>query len=345
MSSGDARPESASSTGSSGGQPFRILSLDGGGIMGAFTASVLSTFEEICRKETGQGLAHQFDLITGTSIGGINAIGLGFGATTEDLLTLFRDRGARIFPGASGMKRWLPGFFRNLIGPKFKPDELRGAVEGVVGKKTMAEAQTRLLIPAYDASMGRVYLFKTPHVPPGDLRDANKAAVDVALATSAAPTYFPAHKVPDRGVFVDGGVWANCPAMLGFVEAVEFCKQRLEDVRMLSISTTSYPFRLDESQQRGGLIGWGPKIVETFMFGQVQNAVAQATCLLRDRFQRVDFDTEPGIYNMDDARIVGELVTIGRSVAQSRAHVDRFRRLFLRRPDEPPTWTGSQAPA
>jgi patatin-like phospholipase/acyl hydrolase len=178
---------------------FRILSLDGGGIMGAFGAAVLAEFEVDCRRVTGKGLTDQFDLITGTSTGGIIAIGLGMGASPEQILGLYRDRGSRIFPRASGLDGWLPGFFRNVLGPKYSPDALRQAIEGVVGQKTLADAKTRLLVPAYDATMGRVYVFKTPHVPPGDARDADKRAVDVALATSAAPTYFPAHEVGDRG--------------------------------------------------------------------------------------------------------------------------------------------------
>ena len=67
----------------------------------------------------------------------------------------------------------------------------------------------------------------------------------MALATSAAPTYFPAHTIPGRGTFIDGGLWANCPAMVGLVEALAFLDQRPEQVQMLSISTTSYAFRLD----------------------------------------------------------------------------------------------------
>jgi len=333
------RPDAPSeSSGAPARRPFRILSLDGGGIMGAFGASVLSAFEEDCRHHTGKGLVDQFDMITGTSTGGIIAIGLGLGGTAEQILGLYRERGARIFPPASGLGGWLPGFFRNLLGPKYRPDELRRAIEGIVAAKTLADAKTRLVIPAYDASMGRVYLFKTPHVPPGDTRDADKLASDVALATSAAPTYFPAHPVKDRGIFVDGGVWANCPAMVGVVEAIEFCKQRLEDLRVLSISTTSYPFRLSAKQQQGGLAGWGPKIIETFMFGQVQNAVAQATCLLRERFIRVDYETEPGIYAMDDARAVEELITAGRNIGQSKSHREAFQKWFLRAPGEVSTW-------
>jgi uncharacterized protein len=308
--------------------------------MGAFSAGVLSAFEEVIRQETGKAIAEQFDLITGTSIGGISAVGLGMGGTIDQILKLYRDRGSRIFPRGSGVEGWLPEFFRNLFGPKYTSDELRQAIEEVVGTATLGEARTRLVIPAYDATLGRVYMFKTPHVPPGDRRDADERAVDVALATSAAPTYFPAHTISGRGVFIDGGVWANCPAMVGIVEAIEFCRQRLEDLRVLSISTTNYPYRLGDHQQRGGLIGWGPKILETFMFGQVQNAIAQATCLLRDRFHRVDFDANEGVYTIDDARIVEELITIGHSVGQAEAHTKVFRELFVRGSDEASTWSG-----
>ena len=63
--------------------------------------------------------------------------------------------------------------------------------------------------------------------------------------------------------------------MVGIVEAVGFFGQRLEDVRVLSISTTNYPFRIAEPVQLGGLLGWGQKVIETFMFGQAQGAVSR----------------------------------------------------------------------
>ena len=114
----------------------------------------------------------------------------------------------------------------------------------VVGDRPLKEAKTRLVIPAFDVNTGKVYLFKTPHHP-GYINHADLPAVDVALATSAAPTYFPAHPIPGRGTFIDGGLWANCPAMVGLVEALDFLEQTPDRVRMLSLSTTSYPFRLD----------------------------------------------------------------------------------------------------
>jgi patatin-like phospholipase/acyl hydrolase len=93
-----------------------------------------------------------------------------------------------------------------------------------------------------------VYVFKTPHHP-WYAHDADVTALEVALATSAAPTDFPAHRIPGRGIFIDGGLWANCPAMVGVVEPLDFLEKAPEQVRMLSLSTTSYPFRLDDPEQ------------------------------------------------------------------------------------------------
>jgi len=305
---------------------FRILSLDGGGIMGAFTASVLATYEKECKQRTGKGLVDHFDLITGTSTGGIIAIGLAMGASAETILKFYSDSGAKIFPRTSGVGGWLKRF-RDLFRPKYTPAELRKAIEAVVGSSPLRDARTRLVIPSYDTEMGRIYLFKTPHHP-WCAQDGDTLAVDVALATSAAPTYFPAHPIPGRGTFIDGGIWGNCPATVGITEALSFCGQSLPDVHVLSISTTNYPFRIGEDQQLGGLIGWAPKIIETFMFAQAQASVGLATCLLRDRsqpkpvdrFRRLDYLAPKDTYTMDDTRLVGKLVEVGRSVAEMVAN-------------------------
>src|SRR3954451_14990364 len=164
---------------------FRILSLAGGGLMGAFSASVLATLE----RTTGRRIVDHFDLITGTSTGGIIAIGLAMGASAEQILQFYLERGASIFPPARGVGGWLKTV-RNLRRPKFSPEALREAVASVVGDQPLGAAKTRLAIPAYNSSMGRIYVFKTPHHPDRQ-QDRDLPAVDVALATSAAPTYFP----------------------------------------------------------------------------------------------------------------------------------------------------------
>src|SRR6516162_8324692 len=97
-------------------QPFRILSLDGGGIMGAFAASALATFE----RATGRRIVEHFDLITGTSTGGIIAVGLAMGASAAEICSFYETQGPNIFPAGGGMGGWVR-LLRNLTRPKFSP--------------------------------------------------------------------------------------------------------------------------------------------------------------------------------------------------------------------------------
>jgi patatin-like phospholipase/acyl hydrolase len=305
-------------------QPFRVLSLDGGGIMGAFSASALATFE----RATGRRIVEHFDLITGTSTGGIIAIGLAMGATAEEVCRFYETRGPNIFPKRAGLRDWF-GLLWDMFWPRFSNEGLRAALQSVVGDRPLGEARTRLVVPTYDVNTGKVYLFKTPHHP-GYLHHADLPAVDVALATAAAPTYFPAHTIPGRGTFIDGGLWANCPAMVGLVEALAFLDKSPEQVRMLSLSTTSYPFRLDRPEQLRGLLGWAPKLIDTFMFGQAQAAVNMARCLLsRGTFHRIDYQVPPRAFQMDNAACAGELTAMGRQIAELRENLDVVKTLFL----------------
>jgi patatin-like phospholipase/acyl hydrolase len=226
------------------------------------------------------------------------------------------------------MGGWLGGV-RRVFRPRYSSEALRETIAKVVGDRPLGEAKTRLVIPSYDVNTGKVYLFKTPHHD-SCRHHRDLSAVDVALATSAAPTYFPAHTIPGRGTFIDGGLWANCPTMIGVVEALDFLGRSPEDVRMLSLSTTSYPFRLENPAQLRGLLGWAPKLVDTFMFGQAQAAVNQARCLLkRGLFHRIDYLVPPKTFSMDGASCVHELTGLGRSIAELNEHMGVVREKFL----------------
>ncbi|MDX2037038.1 MAG: CBASS cGAMP-activated phospholipase [Isosphaeraceae bacterium] len=322
---------------------FRILSLDGGGIMGAFSASVLATYERLLEEEReGKNLppmrlVDHFDLITGTSTGGIIAVGLAMGEKADKILGFYRDAGPRIFPKSSGIDSWRRSW-RSIFRPKFSTEELRAAVAVVAGDKTLSRAETKLVVPSYNAEAGRIHIFKTPHH--RDVRqDRDVLALDVALATSAAPTYFPAHRIPGRGKFVDGGIWANCPAVVGIVEAVSFLDQMPKDIHVLSISTTNYPFSLGKSVQLGGLVNWGPRIIETFMFAQIQGSLGLAQCLLRDRdaadgairdrLHRIDSMAAQGDFSMADTSGVERLIDLGRTEAEKAEHRSVVMRDFL----------------
>src|SRR5262245_34092204 len=107
---------------------FRILSLDGGGLLGTFSASALATFEShIDRK-----IVEHFDLITGTSTGGIIAIALAMGVPAADILQFYLSRGPTIFPRAGRATAWVRTL-TTLFRPKFRPDPLRKAITDVIG--------------------------------------------------------------------------------------------------------------------------------------------------------------------------------------------------------------------
>jgi patatin-like phospholipase/acyl hydrolase len=194
---------------------FRILSLDGGGIKGVFAAAALARMEEI----HGRCIVDHFDLIAGTSTGGILAIGIAFGIPPKDLLAFYRDRGPVIFPSTSLVQKSTALLRQLFHGPKYSHDVLRAELAKVLEDRKFGDASCRLAIPAYDAVANRIYVFKTAHAP-GLTNDIRTDAVDVALATSAAPTYFAAASVAKDGRYVDGGVWANNPSLIALVEAV-----------------------------------------------------------------------------------------------------------------------------
>lgn len=305
-------------------RPFRILSLDGGGVMGAFSASALAAFE----KATGRTIVEHFDLITGTSTGGIIAIGLAMGASAAEIRDFYTKEGAAIFPGRAGIKNWV-GRVKDLFSPKFSNEALRAAIAKVVGDRPLREARTRLVIPSYDINAGKLYLFKTPHHETY-CHHADLPAVDAALATSAAPTYFPPHTIQGLGTFVDGGLWANCPAIVGAIEALDFLGQAPEQVRMLSLSTTSYPFRIGNPDKSRGLIGWAPQLIDTFMFGQAQCSVNATYCLLkRGLFHRIDPQVPPGAFKLDAAATVPQLIGLGHHYAQLNENLRVVKESFL----------------
>jgi patatin-like phospholipase/acyl hydrolase len=120
-------------------RPFRILSLDGSGIMGAFAASALVTFE----RATGRRVVDHFDLLTGTSTGGIIAIGLAMETPAKEIARFYETERPRIFPRRCRINKWL-GRARDIFQPKFSSSALSVAIKGMVGDRSLKEAKTRL---------------------------------------------------------------------------------------------------------------------------------------------------------------------------------------------------------
>jgi patatin-like phospholipase/acyl hydrolase len=183
----------------------RILCIDGGGIMGTQPASFLASLEE----DLDHPIGECFDLIAGTSTGGILAIGLALGLPAKELLELYVSRGPHIF-GQSGhhVASRLFSLWRRLkhvVRPKHDANLLRKELHAVLGEKRIGHAKTRLLIPAWDADHRSVYIYKTAHHERLKT-DYKRSALDAAMATAAAPTYYRRHRTTEDVGLLDGGM-------------------------------------------------------------------------------------------------------------------------------------------
>jgi predicted acylesterase/phospholipase RssA len=252
----------------------RILCIDGGGIKGVFPASFLSTIETtICTP-----VAEYFDLIVGTSTGGIIALGLGLGLSATDLLRFYQERGPAIFNGNGKLR-----FLRRFMRAKYDPEPLRQCLSEVFGSQRLGESRKRLVIPSFNVETGEVHVWKTAHHPRLE-RDYLHSVVDVALSTGAAPTYFPTYKAQSGTPLIDGGVWANNPVAIATIEAIGVLGWQASDLRILSLGCTTTPLGIDWGRKHSlGVLGWATKITDVFMRAQSMSATGMAQHLLPER--------------------------------------------------------------
>jgi patatin-like phospholipase/acyl hydrolase len=300
-------------------QRFQILSLDGGGIRGIHTAAVLDCLE----RDFNTRIADRFDLIVGTSTGGILALGLGLGVPVAELLDLYCSEGRRIFPAGVLGSRWLRHWFR----AKYSPRHLLRCVRLVFGERSLGDSRKALAIPYYDLGTGRPGIYKTSHHP--DLRsDKGILAWQAAMGTTAAPSYLPASRHVQRSRHLDGGVWANNPVMVGVLEAYRFLGVPLENIRVLSLGTAECV------KDRPGYLNWGGKLLwanaaaELIMRGQTDSATEMARHLLGEKHMlRVNPTVPPSWSALDRVMMRDEFLSRARSESQRIG--PRFRELFL----------------
>ncbi|MDE0312846.1 MAG: CBASS cGAMP-activated phospholipase [Caldilineaceae bacterium] len=279
-------------------QEFRILSIDGGGIKGIFPAAFLAGLEK--RYLEGASVAQYFDLIAGTSTGGIIALGLGAGHTAAALGELYLRRGREIFPPQRRLGR-LWGSACQLVRFRYGRNAISRALDETFGQLTFGESTSRLCIPSFDGRHSDVYVFKTPHHPDYKL-DGRETMSKVAAATSAAPTYF--RPVDDGGfTFVDGGVWCNNPVMVGLVDALTCFAVPRERIRILSVGCGDNPYTVGAIRKKlGGMLAWKDIIFAAMRF-QSLNALGQAGLLIgADRIMRVDAPLNGKPIELDDWR-------------------------------------------
>ena len=212
-----------------GKRRFQVLALSGGGVRGLYTACVLEGLEA----RAGVPLHTCFDLIAGTSIGGILAIGLAIGRPASEVREIIERAAPDIFPVRGRLARAARGLFR----ARYDSAALRAVIEEVVGvQRCLADVVTPLIVPAVGLTAGAAQAFRSPHHG-AHAQHAHTRLVDVALSTAAAPLVFPVARIGEAE-YLDGGFIAHAPDALAVHEAQVFFGRRRDDVFMLSVGTT-----------------------------------------------------------------------------------------------------------
>jgi patatin-like phospholipase/acyl hydrolase len=324
----------------------RILSIDGGGIRGIIPAAVLVEIEA----RAGKPITELFDFVAGTSTGGIIALGLtlagGDGSkprySAEDLRDLYLDRGPQIFPPLR------PSWLRTGLGvfdERHRERPLTEVLREYMGEARLKDALSPVLVPAYEIELRQPFFFRS-------VRAAEQPETfdypiwQVARATSAAPTYFEAARIPspsdeyDPFALVDGGVFANNPSMCAFADvrlgrhvsatapAAEAREDPIESegMFMVSLGTGELADRIPWQEAKDwGFYGWGRQLLGTVMDGVSDTADFQCRQLLGDNHVRIQASLEAGTDSLDDAtpRNLEALAEAGkRLVSKSAKEID-----------------------
>lgn len=292
-------------------------------------ASVLAEWES--RYLQGKCIGDYFDLIVGTSTGGIIALALSVGIPASKILKIYIDHGVEIFPPVTGIfkatrKCWQ--HLRSIRHYQYERAPLEKYLSKEFEKRLIGDSSRRLCVPSFDGAFGEVHIFKTPHH--SDYKkDWKELLVTAALATSAAPTFFTSYKEGYRR-FSDGGIWANNPVMVGLVDVLTCHAISRRQIQIVSLGCAETGFITTEKQVMGGMWQWRD-IISAAMHLASQNALGQAGLLVgKDHLIRVDAPQSPlNSIQLDDyLRAKSELPSIASELASNWGDEVRDRFLF-----------------
>lgn len=334
----------------------RILSIDGGGIRGIVPGVILSYLEQLLQKKSGtkKRLSHYFDLMAGTSTGGILTCAYLLPGTNnrpkltaQQAVELYLEWGDEIFD-VSLKKRLSSGM--GLLDEKYDETALEKVLEKYFGETKLSELLKPCLITGYNIRERKAHFF-TQHDADSDVRDYY--VKHIARATSAAPTYFEVAHIESLfgspKPLVDGGVFANNPAMCAYAEArtINFGKvlsnkkpknPSAKDMVIISLGTgsESEPYHYKEAKD-WGMVQWIKPIIDIMMSGNSETVDYQ----LQQIFKTVEgkghyFRLKPSLYNasssmddagMDNMRLLEEAGK--KSVESYAAQLDRIADLLI----------------
>lgn len=296
-------------------RPYRVLSLDGGGMRGIYTGAFLARLTDQfarIRGESALDLGRGFDLITGTSTGAIVGCALAVGRPMTEIVGLYREHGPKIFPHRISGKR--SAIYRATQGSRYVragDKALREALEGVLGDTTMLDIfkgrGISVSIPAVLMSEHRAWVFKK--TPRSGVRDDHYPLVDVCMASSAAPIYRSLAAIDDpntpdgpQQVFADGGLWANNPIMVGLVDALTIASPD-RPIEIFSLGTCPRPEgdHLNAETAHRSMLDWslGADVAplsisaQEFAFDHMARLLANAISNCGRSIRRVRFPNKP----------------------------------------------------
>jgi len=270
--------------------PFKILSIDGGGVGGVLPAKIV----ELMQTKLGIDIYQAFDLIVGTSTGSIIAAAI---ATRYDLTRLVKDycdNAPKIFK-----KRW---WNHELFTSKYNSTPLENFLHKSLGEIQLGDIQKPLIINATNASIGSPYVFKSAYQDRGKgdyCRDGEVPLYKSVLASCSAPSYFDPVDI-DGTLICDGGIWANDPALVGYIDVTRNFPKSRDNVRILSLGTGQQIEKIYQPQRMWGLLtGWrGIELVEFLMSCQAK--VPENALKLIDKDMIFRINPSIGDYKLDD---------------------------------------------
>lgn len=256
-----------------------------------FTARALQTIED----HIGDRIGRHFDLTCGTSIGGIVALAVAFEVPMGSVVKVFENHGLDIFPEhepPSTKIEKLTDLWRHSRKPRYLAEPLRDAVAKLIGKDTLLrDAVHPVAIPAVNVTQGVPQVFKTRHKEEWS-RDWRYKAVDIALATAAAPTFFELAEVGGN-LYADGGLFANAPDLIAIHEAEYYFGVPIDAVRVLSVGTTTKSYSVSFGKGRDfGIADWmeGERLFNVIISSQQQFVDQLVSHRLNDRYVRIDHE-------------------------------------------------------
>ena len=280
--------------------PYRILTFDGGGLRGIYTAVLLRRLSEKV-----PGFLDRANLLAGTSTGGILALGLAKGLSPDDLVNLYADNGAQIFQRS--LFREIKSL-DDMVGAKYPNKNLENILRDKLGDGTLGDLPRNVLISSFaldTPANPRSWNPKFFHNFPGDDSDGDQKIVEVALRTSAAPTYFPVYQG-----YVDGGVVANNPSMAALAQALDSGtgQQELANIRLFSVGTGGKPKAIEGKSHDWGLAEWAPHLVDMMIDGMMGVAHYECDRVLREKYFRFAPTIQAQPIAMDDVSKISDLI-------------------------------------